>query len=58
MCYFDPNKIPMMPCRLLEHYNKDLYENLLQMVSCIENMEADIQCTKTELSSVKEKCKR
>ncbi|XP_026773866.3 uncharacterized protein si:ch211-276i12.4 [Pangasianodon hypophthalmus] len=43
---------------LLEHYNKDLHENLLQMVSCIEHMEAELQCTKTELSSVKEKCKR
>ncbi|XP_026991175.2 uncharacterized protein si:ch211-276i12.4 isoform X2 [Tachysurus fulvidraco] len=43
---------------LPEHYNKDLHENLLQMVSCIQNMEAELQCTKTELSRIKEKCKK
>lgn len=47
-----------MQCRLLEQYNKELHEDLLQMVSCIENMDAELQCTKTELVSFKEKYKR
>ncbi|XP_046706009.1 uncharacterized protein si:ch211-276i12.4 [Silurus meridionalis] len=48
----------MDKAQLLEQYNSDLHENLLQLVSCIENMEAELQFTKTELGSVKENCKR
>ncbi|KAK2838573.1 hypothetical protein Q7C36_013387 [Tachysurus vachellii] len=48
----------MNKAELPEHYDKDLHENLLQMVSCIQNMEAELQCTKTELSRIKEKCKK
>ncbi|XP_017214552.1 uncharacterized protein si:ch211-276i12.4 isoform X2 [Danio rerio] len=44
--------------QLLEEYNKELHENLLQMVACIENMETELQCTKMELISLKEKYKR
>ncbi|KAL7885639.1 hypothetical protein AOLI_G00059340 [Acnodon oligacanthus] len=43
---------------LLEQYNKELHENLLQTVACIENMEVELQGTKAELSSFKEKYKR
>ncbi|RXN26837.1 clock-controlled 8-like protein [Labeo rohita] len=43
---------------MLEEYNKELHENLLQTVACIENMEAELQCTKTELVSFKEKYRR
>ncbi len=45
-------------CRMLEENNKELHENLLQTVACIENMEAELQCTKTELVSFKEKYRR
>ncbi|XP_016149215.1 uncharacterized protein [Sinocyclocheilus grahami] len=44
--------------QMLEEYNKELHENLLQTVACIENMEAELQCTKTELVSFKEKYRR
>ncbi|XP_073677069.1 uncharacterized protein [Garra rufa] len=43
---------------MLEEYNKELHENLLQTVACIENMEAELQCTKAELLSFKEKYRR
>uniref|UniRef100_A0A3B1JAQ8 Si:ch211-276i12.4 n=1 Tax=Astyanax mexicanus TaxID=7994 RepID=A0A3B1JAQ8_ASTMX len=43
---------------LLEQYNKELHENLLQAVACIENMEGELQCSKAELNSFKEKYKR
>ncbi|XP_026112367.1 uncharacterized protein LOC113091134 [Carassius auratus] len=44
--------------QMLEENNKELHENLLQTVACIENMEAELQCTKTELVSFKEKYRR
>ncbi|XP_055034892.2 uncharacterized protein [Misgurnus anguillicaudatus] len=44
--------------QVLEEYNRELHENLLQMVSCIENMEAELHCTKTELANFKEKYRR
>ncbi|XP_059371929.1 uncharacterized protein si:ch211-276i12.4 [Carassius carassius] len=44
--------------QMLEEYNKELHENLLQTVACIENMEAELKCTKTELVSFKEKYRR
>ncbi|ROL47137.1 Tight junction-associated protein 1 [Anabarilius grahami] len=44
--------------QMLEEYNKELHENLLQTVACIENMEAELHCTKTELGSFKEKYRR
>jgi len=43
---------------MLEEYNKELHENLLQTVACIENMETELQCTKAELVSCKEKYRR
>ncbi|KAF5896023.1 golgin subfamily A member 5-like [Clarias magur] len=43
---------------LLENYNKDPHENFSHLVTCIENMEGELQCSKTELNSLKEKCKR
>ncbi|XP_016429036.1 uncharacterized protein LOC107756445 [Sinocyclocheilus rhinocerous] len=43
---------------MLEEYNKELHEKLLQTVACIENMEPELQCTKTELVSFKEKYRR
>ncbi|KAG9272470.1 hornerin-like [Astyanax mexicanus] len=43
---------------LLEQYSKELHENLLQAVACIENMEGELQCSKAELNSFKEKYKR
>ncbi|TRY54744.1 hypothetical protein DNTS_031267 [Danionella cerebrum] len=42
----------------LEEYNKELHENLLQTVACIENMETELQCTRAELASFKEKFRR
>ncbi|XP_051515022.1 uncharacterized protein LOC127418407 isoform X2 [Myxocyprinus asiaticus] len=44
--------------QLLEQYNKELHENLLQTVACIENMEGELQCTKAELANFKEKYRR
>ncbi|XP_077103882.1 uncharacterized protein LOC143756910 isoform X2 [Siphateles boraxobius] len=44
--------------QMLEEYNRELHENLLQTVACIENMETELQCTKTELVSCKEKYRR
>ncbi|XP_051505142.1 uncharacterized protein si:ch211-276i12.4 [Myxocyprinus asiaticus] len=44
--------------QLLEHYNKELNENLLQTVACIENMETELQCAKLELANFKEKYRR
>ncbi|KAL1261885.1 hypothetical protein QQF64_007150 [Cirrhinus molitorella] len=44
--------------QMLEEYNKELHENLLQTVACIENMETELQCTRTELVSFKEKYRR
>ncbi|XP_056113264.1 protein dissatisfaction isoform X2 [Rhinichthys klamathensis goyatoka] len=44
--------------QMLEEYNKELHENLLQTVACIENMETELQCTKSELVSCKEKYRR
>ncbi|XP_067312451.1 uncharacterized protein si:ch211-276i12.4 [Pseudorasbora parva] len=44
--------------QMLEEYNKELHENLLQTVACIENMETELHCTKTELVSFKEKYRR
>ncbi|XP_028816283.1 uncharacterized protein LOC114768263 [Denticeps clupeoides] len=44
--------------QLLEQYNKELHENLLQTVACIENMEAELQGTRAELNGLKEKSKR
>ncbi|XP_030621336.1 uncharacterized protein LOC115804989 [Chanos chanos] len=43
---------------LLEQYNKELHEKLLQTVACIENMEADLQTNRAELASYKEKFKK
>ncbi|KAL2077399.1 hypothetical protein ACEWY4_026903 [Coilia grayii] len=45
-------------CRLLEKYNKELHENLLQTVACIENMETELQYSRSELGGLKEKYKR
>ncbi|XP_048087933.1 knob-associated histidine-rich protein [Alosa alosa] len=44
--------------QLLEQYNKELHENLLQTVACIENMETELQCTRSELGVLKDKYKR
>ncbi|XP_031442770.1 transcription initiation factor TFIID subunit 1 isoform X2 [Clupea harengus] len=44
--------------QLLEQYNKELHENLLQTVACIENMETELQCSRSELGAFKEKYKR
>ncbi|XP_042594710.1 uncharacterized protein LOC122139669 isoform X2 [Cyprinus carpio] len=44
--------------QMLEEHNKELHETLLQTVACIENMEAELQSTKTELVSFKEKYRR
>lgn len=41
----------------LQEENADLHQNLLQTVVCIENLEAELQNTKDELISVKEKYK-
>lgn len=44
--------------RALQEENADLHQNLLQTVICIESLEAELQRTRDELSSVKEKYKR
>ncbi|TSK28112.1 Peripherin-2 [Bagarius yarrelli] len=41
----------------LEQDNKDLHQNLLQIMLCIANVKAELQCIRTELSSITEKCK-
>lgn len=42
----------------LQDENADLHQNLLQMVVCIESLEAELQRTRDELSRVKEKYQR
>ncbi|XP_052006151.1 uncharacterized protein LOC127660109 [Xyrauchen texanus] len=57
----EPHKDPVSAVNkvhLLEHYNKELHENLLQTVACIENMETELQCAKAELANFKEKYRR